>query len=59
LWSDPGDSETHLYGAGLVQKDGLDQIAAWLKEGSVSGEKISANWRDKDGTLKLLEYYSV
>jgi hypothetical protein len=59
LLTDHVGDVTYLYGAGLVQPEDIEQMGAWLRGASVSGEKIMANWRQKDGMLKLLEYYSV
>src|SRR5689334_10596586 len=57
-WTDTGDGETRLFGAGIVQPKDIEDTATWLKSGAVSGGKLQIMWRQPDGQIKSHEYYA-
>lgn len=58
-WTDTAEPGTKLFGAGFVELKDLEEVAKWLKGGSVSGGKLSIKWRQPDGMIKSLEYYAL
>jgi hypothetical protein len=59
VWTQAGDAETQVYGAGLMQPAGIDDVATWLRGTGASGGKLSIIWRQPDGMPKIFEYYSA
>ena len=57
VWTDAGETDTYLYGAGVVQPVALEEATNWLRRSGASGRKLEVAWRQPDGTLKFLEYY--
>jgi hypothetical protein len=56
-WANPDQRGTQVFGAGVVQPENIDTMAAWLRKASVPGEKLMVAWRQNDGRLKFFEYY--
>jgi hypothetical protein len=57
-WVDNTEAGDKLFGAGFVELSDLEELARWLKEGAISGGKLSIMWRQADGVTKSLEYYA-
>jgi hypothetical protein len=59
VWTEPGASETQVYGAGLVEPKDVQEFNKWLRGSGASGGKLTAIWVQPDGVQKVLEFYAA
>lgn len=59
VWVKAGQNGAHVYGAGLVASDRVEETTAWLRQARAAGTKVDVSARDADGRLRLFEYHSA